>query len=101
MRMLVQVTIPNDTFNEAVRDGTAGAKMGRILDEQKPEACYFTEIGGERTAMMVVNLAEAKDIPALAEPWFLTFGALVEIHPAMTPDDLAAAGLEGLAAKWG
>ena len=39
-------------------------------------------------------------IPALAEPWFLTFNADVELRVAMTPEDLARAGLEALGKKW-
>jgi hypothetical protein len=34
--------------------------------------------------------------PAPAEPLFLAFDAAVSFHPAMTPDDLAKAGLEEL-----
>jgi hypothetical protein len=100
MRMLLHVTIPHDTFNAAVRDGSVGRKLNRIMDDIKPEAVYFTEYEGRRTAILVVDLADASKIPALAEPWFLTFGADVEFHPVMTPDDLAKAGLDGLGKKW-
>jgi hypothetical protein len=100
MRMILHVTCPSDVFNAAVKDGSAGAKMKRILDEQKPEAVYFTEYSGRRTAILVVDMTNANQIPAFAEPWFLLFNAEVEIHPAMTPQDLAAAGLEGLGKKW-
>ena len=39
--------------------------------------------------------------PALAEPWFLTFGAEVEFRVVMLPDDLKKAGLDELGKKWG
>ena len=100
MRMLIHVKFPHDTFNAAVRDGSIGSKMDRILAELKPEALYFTEFGGQRTAVMVVDVADASKIPTYAEPWFLVFNADVEFHPAMTPDDLKHAGLEGLGKKW-
>ncbi len=100
MRMLVQARMPHAEFNKAVRDGTAGQKLNRILEEQKPQAVYFVETGGVRTAFLIVDLADPSKIPALAEPWFLTFGATVEIHPAMTPDDLGRAGLDALGKKW-
>ena len=48
----------------------------------------------------VVNLDGPSDVPALAEPWFLTFYADVEFRIAMTPEDLARAGLDALGKKW-
>jgi len=36
MRMLIHAELPNETFNAAVRDGSAGKKIQRILEEQKP-----------------------------------------------------------------
>lgn len=101
MRMIMHVTCPHEAFNAAVKDGTAGVKMQRILEQQKPEAVYFTEYGGRRTAVLIVNLAEASEIPSFAEPWFLTFNADVEFHPAMTPQDLGSSGLESLGKNWG
>ncbi|HXJ77697.1 MAG TPA: panthothenate synthetase [Candidatus Methylomirabilis sp.] len=100
MRMLLRITIPHDTFNQAVKDGSAGRKLNGILQETKPEAVYFTELVGKRCALVIVDLPDASRIPALAEPWFLTFNADVEFHPVMTPDDLAKAGLDALGKKW-
>ena len=100
MRMLMIVRLPNDTFNAAVRDGSAGSKTKAIFDEVKPEAVYFTEINGQRTVMMIVELPKASSIPALAEPWFLTFNAAVEFHAVMDPQELEDAGLDKLAKKW-
>jgi hypothetical protein len=36
MRMLMHVQLPLEPFNSAVRDGTAGKKMQRILEAIKP-----------------------------------------------------------------
>jgi len=36
--MLLNVKFPHDEFNKAVRDGTVGEKMRRILEDIKPEA---------------------------------------------------------------
>jgi hypothetical protein len=98
--MLLQVRIPHEQFNAAVRDGTAGAKLNRILEETKPEAVYFTERNGQRGAVVIVEVADASRMPAFAEPWFLTFNADVEFQPVMSPDDLKRAGLEALGKKW-
>ena len=100
MRMLLDVKIPHEAFNAAVRDGSAGEKLKRILEATKPEAVYFTERDGQRGAIMIVNLDDPSKIPALVEPWFLTFNADVEIRVAMTPEDLARAGLDALGKKW-
>jgi hypothetical protein len=100
MRMLLQIRFPHKEFNEAVRNGTAGSKLDRILAETKPEAVYFTEIDGQRGAIMIVDLKDPSSVPALAEPWFLAFSADVEIRAVMTPDDLKRAGLDTLGKKW-
>ena len=100
MRILLDVRIPHETFNAAVRDGSAAEKLKQILEATKPEAVYFTERDGQRGAIMIVNLDEPSKIPAFAEPWFLTFNADVKFRVAMTPDDLARAGLDALGKKW-
>ena len=48
--MLMTATLPVGPFNAAVRDGTVGAKLHRILEAIKPEAVYFTETVGIRSA---------------------------------------------------
>jgi len=100
MRMLMTVRLPNETFNAAVSDGTAGSKTEAILAETKPEAVYFTEMNGQRTVVMIVELEKASSVPALAEPWFLTFNAAVEFHVVMGPQDLQEAGLDKLGERW-
>ena len=100
MRTLVQVKIPHKEFNAAVKDGSAGGKLKRILEETKPEAVYFTDYNGQRGAIMIVDLADPSKIPTFAEPWFLSFNADVEFHIVMTPEDLGRAGLDELGKKW-
>jgi hypothetical protein len=101
MRMMMHVSFPVDVFNAAVRDGSAGAKIRKILDQLKPEAVYFTDHFGKRSAFVVVHMTENSEIPKFAEPWFLLFNASIEIHAAMTPADLGAAGLDDLGKMWG
>ena len=50
--------------------------------------------------MIVVDLADASKVPALAEPWFLTFNADVEFRVAMTPADLEKARLDQIGKRW-
>lgn len=100
MRMLMHVHLPLEPFNTAVRDGTAGQKIQRILEAIKPEAVYFSEQNGQRGGVLVVNVKDPSDVPMLAEPWFLTFNAEVEFRIAMTPEDLSRANLDALGKKW-
>ena len=98
--MLLNVTIPNDSFKAAVKDGTAGQKLGRILGELKPEAVYFTEQQGRRGAILIVDIADPSKIPAVCEPWFLSFNADVELRIVMSPEELQKAGLDEIGKKW-
>jgi hypothetical protein len=101
MKIMMIAKSPHQEFNAAVRDGSVGRKLKTILEETRPESIYFTEIGGKRTAVMVVDLEDESKIPSLAEPWFLSFNSDVEFHPVMSPEDVAKAGLEELGKKWG
>lgn len=92
MRFLVKVNIPVEAGNAAARAGTLGETIRTILAEMKPEAAYFADEGGQRTAFIVLDMQDASQIPAIAEPWFLAFNASIEIHPVMLPEDLAKAG---------
>jgi len=100
MRMLMNVTMPHEPFNTAVRDGSVGEKLDRILKETKPEAVYFTERNGHRGAILIFDLADPSKIPAVSEPWFLVFNANVEFRIVMTPEDLRKAGLGDVGKKW-
>jgi hypothetical protein len=101
MRMLMHVIPAVEKFNEAVRKGSAGATMNKILETIKPEATYFTEADGRRSVLMIVDLADPSKVPALAEPWFLAFNAEVRFQVVMMPQDLQRAGLDDLGKKWG
>jgi hypothetical protein len=98
--MLLNVVLPHEPFNTAVRNGTAGATINRILEEIKPEAVYFTEQNGHRGAILIVNVNRPSEVPALAEPWFLNFNADCQFRIVMSPEDLQQAGLEELGKKW-
>src|SRR5215203_5014428 len=100
MRMLLQVNFPHQPFNAAVKDGTVGSKIQRILQDARPEAVYFTEIDGQRCALLIVDVDDPARIPVYAEPWFLLFEADVKFRPVMTPDDLGRADLDTLGKKW-
>ena len=100
MRLLMNVTMPHEPFNAAVRNGSVGETLDRILKETGPEAVYFTERNGHRAATMIFDLADASKIPSVSEPWFLAFNADVEFRIVMSPEDLKKAGLGNVGKKW-
>jgi hypothetical protein len=98
--MLLTVDFPHEPFNSLVRNGTAGELIGRILETIKPEATYFTEQDGKRCGVFVIDVKSPSDVPAFAEPFFLTFQGNCKFRIVMSPEDLQKAGLADLGKKW-
>ena len=92
MRYLLKIRFPVDAGNSALTDPQFGEKMQRLLAEIKAETAYFTSINGQRGGYIVVNMEDASEIPAIAEPFFLWLKADLEFMPVMLPADLARAG---------
>ena len=101
MRMIVDMDLPIEPFNTLVRNGKAGEIIGRIMEDLKPEAAYFSERHGKRGGILIVDVASPSDVPRIAEPFFLNFNAELRFRICMSPEDLANAGLEELGEKWG
>jgi hypothetical protein len=92
MRFLVKANMSVDAGNAAAKAGKLGATIQSILSDLKPEAVYFTTESGQRTAFIFLEMKDASQIPAIAEPLFLAFNASIEISPVMVLDDLIKAG---------
>jgi uncharacterized protein DUF3303 len=92
MRFLLKVNIPVESGNAAAKSGKLGATIQSILADLKPEAVYFTDNNGQRAGFIFLEMKDASEIPAIAEPWLLAFNASIELHPVMVPEDLAKAG---------
>ena len=103
MRFLLKVNIPVESGNASAKAGKLGATIQSILADLKAEAAYFTDDKGQRTGFIFLDMQDASQIPAIAEPWFLAFNAGIEIHPVMRPEDLAKAGsaIENAVKKYG
>ena len=103
MRYLLKFRFAVDAGNEALRDPKFGAKMQQLLGDIKAEAVYFTAMEGQRGGYAVLQMKDASEIPAIAEPFFLWLKADLEFMPVMTPEDLMKAGpaIESAVKKWG
>ncbi len=103
MRFIVKARMDVETANGLARAGKLGSTIQSILEDLKPEAAYFVADEGQRTAILVINMEDASQIPAIAEPWFLAFNADIEATPAMVAEDLEKAGpaIEQAVKKYG
>ena len=91
MRFMITCRIPVERGNELAKNDTLGETVKSIMEELQPEAAYFADIEGARGGYIVVNMDDASQIPAIAEPLFLGLDATVQVHPVMTPEDLGKA----------
>jgi hypothetical protein len=103
MRFLLKAVMETERANTLARAGKLGSVIKQIVDEQKPEAAYFTDDHGKRTALVILDMKDVSQIPAFAEPWFLALNAHIEFHPVMLSADLekAVPGIEKAAKSYG
>jgi hypothetical protein len=93
VRMLMKVQMETGAANSAIRDGSFGQMMDRVMQDIQPEAVYFTAEGGKRTGFIVFDLKEPSDVPSVAEPFFMAVNASITMSPVMTAEDVQV-GLE-------
>ena len=104
MKYIMKVKMASgEKGNDLLKDPLFGKKMQDVLKEVKAEAAYFTTICGNRGAFIIVNMEDASQIPAIAEPFFIWLKAEIEFYPVMTPEDLgkASPAIEAAFKKWG
>ncbi|MBC9729954.1 hypothetical protein [Streptomyces sp. TRM68367] len=88
MRTLLRARLDTERGSEAIRSGKMPELIKETLDKIKPEAAYFGPDEGRRTMFLVFDLADPSQIPSIAEPLFLNFGAELEWTPVMNLDDV-------------
>jgi len=91
MRVLMQVLIPVEAGNSAIKDGSLMTTIKSSLEDLKAEAAYFAAVDGQRCGFVIFDLKATSDIPGIVERFFLGLNAKVSIYPVMTAQDLAAA----------
>jgi len=103
MRYIMKMRMSIEKGNLALKDPQFGHKMSDLLAQIKAEAAYFTTLCGQRGAFIVVNINDASELPAIAEPFFLWLNADIDWYPVMKPEDLGKAGpaIEAAVKKWG
>ena len=103
MRFMLTFRISLEKGNVLTREGNLTQTVQSIVEEINPEAAYFGDMEGTRGGYLVLNMDDASQIPAIAEPLFLGLDATVQIHPVMTPEDLgrANAAIDQVAQRYG
>jgi hypothetical protein len=96
MRVMARISIPVDSGNKGIRDGSLPKVLQQAAERWKPEAAYFTTFDGRRTAFLVFDMPDASAIPPFAEPFFMELEAEVQISPVMDTNDLQK-GLSSMA----
>jgi len=91
MRMMVRWTVPVEKGNQAIEDGSLQRTLSAMAEKLKPEAAYFWPEDGKRAGMMIFHMADASEIPLIAEPLFTQLNASVQFVPVMNADDLKKA----------
>ncbi len=88
MRFMITCRIPVEKVNELTKAGSLDSTIHSIMEELKPEAAYFSDIEDARSGYIVVNMDDASQISAIAEPLFLGLGAAIQVHRVMSPEEL-------------
>lgn len=103
MRFLIKASWPVEAGNALAREGRLADTIRSILQDIGPEAAYFLAEDGKRTAFLIVDMQDASQLPAMAEPWFLAVNASIECTPVMLAEDLEKAGpaIEQAVEKYG
>ncbi|MFJ9845970.1 hypothetical protein ACIRYZ_37120 [Kitasatospora sp. NPDC101155] len=92
MRMMLRVRPDmhawREALNETVESGKLPKVLDSLLDRLKPEAVYFTPLEGGPTCIVIFDMQNSSQMPAIAGPLLRDLGAKVELSPVMTRNDL-------------
>ncbi|MGO9642177.1 MAG: hypothetical protein ACLP1Y_12840 [Candidatus Acidiferrales bacterium] len=92
MRMLITVRMDTEAADSAAKQGRLVSVIREQLEKFKPEVAYFTTDYGDRTGFIVMDVKEANELIAVAEPVFTGLGAKISMRPVTTAEDLPEGG---------
>lgn len=95
MRFLIEVRIPTEEGNAALKDGSLIKQHQKYLNDVKPEAVYYTLANGKRAIYLVIDIESPDRLPEITEPLWQDLNAEVYVAPVMTSEDFQKA-LRGL-----
>ncbi len=84
--LMLGFRIPTEKGDELIKERTFPQTLRSIMEDLKPEAAYFTDVDGARGRYLIVNMDEASELPAKAEPLFFGMGATIKAQVVMTPE---------------
>ncbi len=88
MRVMAKITLPVESGNQGVKDGSIGKLFQAAAERWKPETMYFGTFEGRRTGFVVFDMPDPSDMVPFAEPFFNGLNADVQLIPVMNADDL-------------
>ncbi|MCP4305218.1 MAG: hypothetical protein GY788_10155, partial [bacterium] len=91
VRMMLKVQIPVEAGNRAIENGTMGPIFEDLMKKIKPEAAYFSQEDGLRTAYFVYVIDGTFEFAEIHEPLIQGLGARVFDQPALTWADIGKA----------
>jgi hypothetical protein len=71
MRMLLEAVVDTEAGNEALRNGSLPKIVQTVVEQRHPEAAYFAVEDRQRAMLLVFDMADPSQIPAVSEPMFL------------------------------
>jgi hypothetical protein len=88
MRTMMKVTVPVEEGNRVMKDGSVNRIIQQTIEATKPEATYFYNDNGVRTALLIFDLKDSSQLPPIGEPLFRELNATVLFTPVLNLEDL-------------
>jgi hypothetical protein len=89
MRMMLRAVVDTEAGNEALRNGSMLKVIEQMMQQLNPEAAYFVgSEDGQRSCVVVFDMADPSQLPAISEPLLQIGKARVTLTPCMNIDDV-------------
>ncbi len=89
MRMMLRAVVYTEAGNQALRNGSMLKVIEQMMQQLNPEAAYFVgSEDGQRSCVVVFDMSDPSQLPAISEPLFQIGRARVTVSPCMNLDDV-------------